>query len=215
MFILTERKGRRSNKTLQPTCYPYDCSTVNENEKLFAGSNRHCVARTRLNSALSHDATPNVIPMTERINPYEPSSVPPAARVDVVLSLGSSIVWFGSSCLVLNTGFYVGQHCVAQGQPLIAGSVALGLVTSIIQTLLFHVCSLVVRRSFGPTRRSLVAAATVVCTIMFGWLWISGSLGISGPPGLVSGPIALFAGVVTDRTLARMMAKSATIDRTQ
>jgi len=91
----------------------------------------------------------------------------------------------------------------------------LGLVTSIIQTLLFHICSFAVRRRFGPTRLSLVAAATIVCTIMFGWLWISGSLGIAGPPGLVSGPVALFAGIVTDRILARMMAKSARIDRTQ
>jgi hypothetical protein len=39
-------------RTLQPTCYPCDYSTVNEDGKLFDGSSRHCVARTRLNFAL-------------------------------------------------------------------------------------------------------------------------------------------------------------------
>jgi hypothetical protein len=38
------------NNALQPTCYPSDCSTVNEDGKLFDGSSRHGVARTRLNS---------------------------------------------------------------------------------------------------------------------------------------------------------------------
>ncbi len=37
----------------QPTCYPYDCSTVTEDRKLSDGSSRLRVARTRLNSALS------------------------------------------------------------------------------------------------------------------------------------------------------------------
>ena len=36
----------------QPTCYPNDYSTVTEEVKLFDGSSRHGVARTRLNSAL-------------------------------------------------------------------------------------------------------------------------------------------------------------------
>jgi cell wall assembly regulator SMI1 len=35
--------------SLQPTCYPYDCSTVTEDGKLFAGSSRHGNGRTRLN----------------------------------------------------------------------------------------------------------------------------------------------------------------------
>ncbi len=42
---------RRKNKTLQPTCYPYDCSTVNEDGEMSDCSSRHGVARTRLNSA--------------------------------------------------------------------------------------------------------------------------------------------------------------------
>ena len=32
----------------QPTCYPYDYSTVSENGTLSGGSSRHRVARTRL-----------------------------------------------------------------------------------------------------------------------------------------------------------------------
>ncbi len=44
---------RGVTRTLQPTCYPCDCSTVNENGKLLDDSSCHCVARTRLNSALS------------------------------------------------------------------------------------------------------------------------------------------------------------------
>jgi hypothetical protein len=36
----------------QPTCYPYDCSTVTEDWKLLGDSSRDRVARTRLNSAL-------------------------------------------------------------------------------------------------------------------------------------------------------------------
>ncbi len=36
----------------QPTCYPYDYSTVNEDGKLLDGSSRYGNARTRLNSAL-------------------------------------------------------------------------------------------------------------------------------------------------------------------
>ena len=37
----------------QPTCYPYDYSTVNEDGKSSDGSSRYRVARTRLNSALN------------------------------------------------------------------------------------------------------------------------------------------------------------------
>ncbi|MDP6468750.1 MAG: signal peptidase I [Pirellulaceae bacterium] len=40
-----------NNESLQPTCYPHDCSTVTEDGELFDGSSRHGVARTRLNSA--------------------------------------------------------------------------------------------------------------------------------------------------------------------
>ena len=36
----------------QPTCYPYDCSSVDEDGELSRGASRHRVARTRLNSAL-------------------------------------------------------------------------------------------------------------------------------------------------------------------
>ena len=45
----------------QPTCYPYDYSTVTENGKLFARSSRQRVARTRLNrsDALSGWLNPN------------------------------------------------------------------------------------------------------------------------------------------------------------
>ena len=39
-------------RSLQPTCYPYDCSTVNEDGKLLDGSSRFGKARTRLDSAL-------------------------------------------------------------------------------------------------------------------------------------------------------------------
>jgi len=35
----------------QPTCYPYDCSTVDEEGKSLDGSSRQAKARTRLNSA--------------------------------------------------------------------------------------------------------------------------------------------------------------------
>jgi hypothetical protein len=45
-------EGNRTN-TLQPTCYPYDCSAVNENGELFGGSSRIANARTRLNFALN------------------------------------------------------------------------------------------------------------------------------------------------------------------
>jgi len=38
--------------SLQPTCYPYGCSTVNEDRELLDSSSRHGDARTRLNSAL-------------------------------------------------------------------------------------------------------------------------------------------------------------------
>ena len=41
-----------ANKSLQPTCYPCDYSTVTEDGKLFDGSSRDGKARTRLNSAL-------------------------------------------------------------------------------------------------------------------------------------------------------------------
>ena len=37
----------------QPTCYPYDCSTVTEDGEVHDVSSRHGYARTRLNSALS------------------------------------------------------------------------------------------------------------------------------------------------------------------
>ena len=43
--------SNRRTRTLQPTCYPYDCSTVNEDGESLDRSSRHCVARTRLNSA--------------------------------------------------------------------------------------------------------------------------------------------------------------------
>jgi hypothetical protein len=39
-------------RTLQPTCYPHDYSTVTEDRKCFDGSSHHRVARTRLNFAL-------------------------------------------------------------------------------------------------------------------------------------------------------------------
>ncbi len=53
-FPLPKSTGmaRPINQSLQPTCYPYDYSTVNENGKLSVGSSRQRVARTRLNSAL-------------------------------------------------------------------------------------------------------------------------------------------------------------------
>ena len=38
-------------RSLQPTYYPYDYSTVNENREWFDGSSRQEEARTRLNSA--------------------------------------------------------------------------------------------------------------------------------------------------------------------
>jgi len=40
-------------RALQPTCYPYDYSTVNEDGKWFDVSSRHDNTRTRLNSALA------------------------------------------------------------------------------------------------------------------------------------------------------------------
>jgi hypothetical protein len=40
------------NKSLQPTYYPYDCSTVNEDGEVFDGSSRVGDARTRLNSGV-------------------------------------------------------------------------------------------------------------------------------------------------------------------
>jgi len=43
---------RLVTRTLQPTCYPYDYSTVTEDGVLLDCSSRYCVARTRLNSAL-------------------------------------------------------------------------------------------------------------------------------------------------------------------
>ena len=48
-------------RTMQPTCYPYDCSIVNEDGQLRGSSSRHRVARTRLNSALAinEDLLPN------------------------------------------------------------------------------------------------------------------------------------------------------------
>jgi len=42
----------QNNQSLQPTCYAYDCSTVNEVGGLHDTSSRHSEARTRLNSAL-------------------------------------------------------------------------------------------------------------------------------------------------------------------
>jgi len=44
---------------LQPTCYPRDRSTVNEDEKLLDGSTRFGEARTRLNSAIGGDSAMN------------------------------------------------------------------------------------------------------------------------------------------------------------
>lgn len=40
-------------RSLQPTCYRYDCSTVTEDRELSDGSSRHGKARTRLNVALA------------------------------------------------------------------------------------------------------------------------------------------------------------------
>ena len=43
----------RPNKSLQPTCYPNDCSTVDEDGELFDVSNRLGKARMRPISALA------------------------------------------------------------------------------------------------------------------------------------------------------------------
>jgi hypothetical protein len=51
--ICSTLNERRLTRSLQPTCYPYDYSTVSEDGELFDSSSRHDNARTRLNSALT------------------------------------------------------------------------------------------------------------------------------------------------------------------
>jgi hypothetical protein len=46
----------------QPTCYPYDCSTVNEYAEVLDRSSHHGKARTRLNSALLGLSVPRDLP---------------------------------------------------------------------------------------------------------------------------------------------------------
>ncbi len=69
-------------RTLQPTCYPHDCSTVHEDGKLFDGSNCVGKARTRLNFALSwqnefHLDQSSELPVVSRMT--VPLDVPRAA----------------------------------------------------------------------------------------------------------------------------------------
>ena len=68
---------------MQPTCYPCDYSTVNEDGQLLAGSSRHAKARTRLNSALSchsvfHLDQIGELPVVKRVT--APLDVPRAAN---------------------------------------------------------------------------------------------------------------------------------------
>ena len=81
--VSPQKMETQFNQSLQPTCYPYDCSTVTEDGKWADGSSRHRVARTRLNSALSchsvfHLDEINVLPVMKPVT--APLDVPRAAN---------------------------------------------------------------------------------------------------------------------------------------
>lgn len=148
--------------------------------------------------------------MAHSLNPYEPPHEYSPRRSDGnVLTSSASVFWFLGPMFCL-TFFGTLFQPRADTRPILLnfGTVTtVTLISAVVTVLAFLMCggiNRILKRSFPSTRSSRAMAGVVFALITQIVFLYKIAVGFTGPPGIISIPLAVFASTFVDRYLARI-----------
>lgn len=148
--------------------------------------------------------------MVQSPNPYEPSHHQSPRRSDVnTFTSSASVMWFVFPMFLI-TFFGTLFQPRADSRPLVLdiGTVTtvslISAVVTILTLLIYGGINRILKRSCPPTRSSRAMAGIVFALITHTVFLFVIAVGFTGPPGIISLPLAALASTFVDRYLARI-----------